>query len=355
MNSESMEEGYKEESVYSTHRQRGFLGVVKDFIIRTFWESPVKKAITFAILILVFASYVSLISSPSNFPVGHIITIEKGSTLKDIAENFKSNEVVRSPLLFYSTVIVLGGEKSGHAGDYYLYEKETVFTLAYRIVHGVFGLTPIVVQVPEGLNSNEVAQHLTKIIDTFDTEKFLSFVKDEEGYLFPDTYHFLPNVGEEEVYQTMRDTFNIRVKGISTEIESFAEKNNRSLKEIVTMASIIELEASDFETKRNVSGVLWNRMGIGMALQVDASFVYLLNKGTSQLSLDDLETDSPYNTYKHTGLPPGPIANPGLDSILAAVTPIEHDYFYYLADKSGVTHFSKTFSEHTQKKARYID
>ncbi|NQV93367.1 endolytic transglycosylase MltG [Candidatus Kaiserbacteria bacterium] len=355
MNNEVAEEIYKGEQVSTTIHRRRFLALVKDFLLHTFWESPVKKAISFSIALLLIASYISLISPPSGFPVGHIITVEKGTTLKDIADNLNSSDVVRSPLLFYSAVIILGGEKSAHAGDYYLYEKEGVFTLAYRIVHGKFGLTPIVVQIPEGLNIKELAQHLTNSIDTFDMSEFLRLAEHEEGYLFPDTYHFLPNVSEEEVYHTMRDTFDIRIEEISTEVKDFTQKMNRSLEEVITMASIIELEASEFETKRNVSGVLWNRMEIGMALQVDASFAHLLNKGTSQLSLEDLEIDSPYNTYKHKGLPPGPISNPGLDSILAAVTPIEHNYFYYLADKSGVTHFSKTFNEHTQKKATYID
>jgi len=292
-----------------------------------------------------------LIYPPSSFPVGDLITIEKGSTLKDIARDLKSEDVIRSPFLFRGAVILLGGEKSAHAGDYYLYSKEEVFTLAYRIAHGKFGLTPMKVQIPEGLNIEETALLLSNSINEFDMTKFLSLAKEDEGYLFPDTYHFLPNVSEEEVYQTIKETFDIRLGEISEEIQNFG----KPIKDIVTMASIIELEASDFETKRAISGVLWNRIEIGMPLQVDASFAHLLGKGTSQLSLEDLEIDSPYNTYTHAGLPPGPISNPGLDSLLAAVTPTKHNYYYYLADKEGITHFSKTFEEHTRKKAQYID
>ena len=317
--------------------------------------SPIKKAVAFSILLLIFVLYLSLIRLPADFPVGDIVMVEKGTILKDIAKNLESEGVIRSPFVFYSTVIILGGEKSAHSGEYYLNEKEGVFTLAYRIAHGKFGLTPIKVQVPEGLNIEEIALHLTNSISEFDMTEFLSLAENDEGYLFPDTYYFLPNVDEKEVYRTMKETFNIRLEEISKEVEIFTEENNRSVSDIITMASIIELEASDLETKRGISGVLWNRMEIGMALQVDASFVYLLGKGTSQLSLDDLEIDSPYNTYKYRGLPPGPIANPGLGSILAAVTPAEHEYFYYLADKKGVTHFSETFREHTRKKALYID
>ncbi|MFC1731926.1 endolytic transglycosylase MltG [candidate division KSB1 bacterium] len=340
-----------EEQIYDMEQQENPFKRTTDFLFST----RKKRAILFSILLLLFALYLSLIRSPSQFPVEHIIKIEKGATLKSIAENLKSESVIRSPFFFRGTVIVLGGEKSAHAGEYYLENKEGVFTIAYRIAHGKFELTPIRVQVQEGLNTEEVALHLTNSIDTFDMTKFLSLAKEDEGYLFPDTYYFLPNVSEEEVYRTMKETFDIRLEEISEEVESFIEKTGIPTEDIVTMASIIELEASDPETKRDISGVLWNRMEIGMALQVDASFAYLLNKGTSQLSLEDLEMDSPYNTYKYRGLPPGPIANPGLDSILAAVTPTKSDYFYYLADKDGMTHFSKTFAEHSRKKALYID
>jgi len=322
-----------------------------DFVLDVTFGTRIKKAISFSVLLLLFTFYFYLISPPTHFPVGHIIAIEKGTILKDIALDLKSKDVIRSPFLFRGAVIVLGGERSAHAGDYYLHEKESVFTLAYRIAYGQFKLTPIKVQIPEGLNTKEVALLLSNSIDEFDMTKFLSLSQDDEGYLFPDTYFFLPNVSEEEVYRTMKETFSVRLGEISEEVES----SGRPIEDIVTMASIIELEAFDLETKRLISGVLWNRIEIGMALQVDASFAYLLGKGTSQLSLEDLEIDSPYNTYKYRGLPPGPIANPGLDSVLAAVTPVKSDYYYYLADKEGNTYFSKTFAEHSRKKALYID
>ena len=337
----------REERINNMTTLKDLCAQVLDFT----FGSNIKKAVSFSVVLLFFTTYLVLVSPPPRFPVGHIITIENGTILKDIATNLESEDVIRSPFLFRGAVILLGGEKSADAGGYYLYEKEGVFSIAYRIAYGKFGLTPIKVRVPEGLNTKELTLHLSNSIDTFDMPKFLSLSEKDEGYLFPDTYHFLPNVSEKEVYQTMKNTFTIRLEEINKEVSEF----DKTLEEIVTMASIIELEASDFETKREISGVLWNRIAIDMPLQVDASFVYLLNKGTSQLSLDDLEIDSPYNTYKNVGLPPGPISNPGLDSILAAVTPTDSDYFYYLADREGTTHFSKTFAEHSRKKAIYID
>ncbi len=317
--------------------------------------SRTKVTLTISAFILVFSFYNLFVRAPLDFPIKQIVIVEKGSILKEIAMDFKSLNIIRSPFLFRAGIILLGGEKSSHAGEYLLNKKENVFTISYRITKGRFNLTPITVLVPEGLNNKEVALHLSNTIETFDMTKFISLSKNDEGYLFPDTYNFLPNVSEEEVYKTMKTNFSIRLQEIGGDVEVFMKNSNVSIKDIITMASIIELEANDFETKREISGVLWNRIDINMALQVDASFAYLLGKGTSQLSLEDLQMDSPYNTYKNTGLPPGPIANPGLDSILAAVTPTKNNYYYYLADKSGVTHFSKTFAEHSRKKAIYID
>ena len=321
-----------------------------------------KKTILFFVLLLFLILlpllYFFSVRPPESFPTRSTITIEKGATLIDITKKLKSENVIRSQFLFYSTVIILDGEKSANAGDYYLYEKEGVFSIAYRISSGKFGLTPTVIRIPEGLNNRETALFLSNSINNFDMTKFLSLAKNDEGYLFPDTYHFLPNVSEKEVYKTMKKTFNLRLGEISDEVNNFIKDSGNpakySIKDIITMASIIELEASDFKTKQEISGVLWNRIKINMPLQVDASFAYLLGKGTSQLSLEDLEIDSPYNTYKNVGLPPGPISNPSLSSILAAVTPTKSDYLYYLADKNGKTYFSRTFIEHVRKKGVYI-
>ena len=121
------------------------------------------------------------------------------------------------------------------------------------------------------------------------------------------------------------------------------------------MASLIEEETRTQEERPTVAGILWKRLDIDMPLQVDATFSYINGKNTFELTLDDIADDtSPYNTYAHKGLPPGPISNPGLDSIVAALYPKENPYLYYLADLSGTTHYSRTFDEHKEKKFRYL-
>lgn len=311
-----------------------------------------KRRIVFlAALLVLYAAYFNFFFAPFSFPAGRIVTVEKGMTIEDIGALLQSEEAIRSPFLFKISTALLGGERNAYAGDYYLRERQGVFPIALRITHGQFGLEPAIVRIPEGFTVQQIAEKLTTSLDTFDSQLFMSLAKADEGYLFPDTYHFLPNISEQDVYRAMKEIFNTRVETIAPDIEAFG----KPLNDIVIMASILEREAHDIDTKREISGVLWRRIAIGMPLQVDAAFVYLLGKGTAELSLEDLKVDSPYNTYTNLGLPPGPISNPGLDSLKAAVAPKESDYLYYLADKDGVTHFSRTFEEHKRKKEEYLN
>ncbi|MBI2618424.1 endolytic transglycosylase MltG [Candidatus Kaiserbacteria bacterium] len=316
-----------------------------------FFGTRKRKTVFFAALFILYAAYFNFFTAPASFPVGHIVTIEKGMTIEDIGVLLQSEDVIRSSVLFRISTMLLNGERNAHAGDYYFEKQAGVFPIAFRITHGEFGLEQIIVRIPEGFTVKEIAGKLSSSLDTFDGQLFISLAKADEGYLFPDTYHFLPNVSEQEVFRVMKETFNRRMESIASEIEAFGKPRDS----VVIMASILEREAHDAETKRKIAGVLWSRIALGMPLQVDASFVYILGKGTAELSLDDLKIDSPYNTYLYAGLPPGPISNPGLDSLRAAVTPIESNYLYYLADKNGVTHFSETFEEHKRKKVEFLN
>jgi len=159
-----------------------------------------------------------------------------------------------------------------------------------------------------------------------------------EGYLFPDTYLFLPFAETEQIIGTMTDNFKKKAGDVG--------------KDIVIMASLIEKEVPDIGDRKIVSGILWKRLKLGMALQVDAVFPYITGK--QKVLSDDLKIDSPYNTYLHKGLPPGPISNPGLDAVEAAKNPQETSYLYYLSGKDGKTHFAKTFAEHLKNKEKYL-
>ncbi len=121
------------------------------------------------------------------------------------------------------------------------------------------------------------------------------------------------------------------------------------------MASLVEEEASNSTDRRIIAGILWRRLAHNMPLQVDAPFYYIIGKGSSQLTLKDLSMDSPYNLYKHTGLPPRPIDNPGLDAIVDTITPTTTDYLYFLSGRDGKMHYASTFEGHVANKGKYLE
>lgn len=302
-------------------------------------------------LLLVLLGYATLVRAPSAFPEDDIITIDEGAALTQIAAHLAERDVVRSPLMLRAFVELLGGERTVHAGDYQFKRAQHVFAVAHAITTGDFGLEPVRVFVPEGASTADVAQIVSDELSRVEQADFLRAAEGLEGYLFPDTYFFLPTADEERVITAMLDAFEQNFQSMQSVFVAF----DRPLDEVVAMASLLEKEASDFEDKRKIAGVLWRRLEIDMPLQVDAAFLYFLGRTTFDLTLEDLQHDSPYNTYRYKGLPPGPIANPGIESLRAAVMPIDNGHLYYLADNSGTTYFSETYEEHLQKKSRYLD
>ena len=304
-----------------------------------------------SLVVLALFFYMSFLSAPASFPDNDIVTIERGDSLNMVSENLKREHIVRSGVLLKAFVVLLRGQGNVFAGDYLFDRPESVITVARRITTGEFGLDPARISIPEGASVREMAVILDRRLPRFNPQIFIKNAVPLEGYLFPDTYFFLPNTTEEAVIETMLDNFKNKFAEIEEEFIAFG----RPIEEVVVMASLLEKESHDFEDKQGIAGVLWERLRIGMPLQVDATFLYINGKSTFELTLDDLQgNESPYNTYKFKGLPPGPIASPGLDSLLAAVTPKEHDYLFYLADNNNVTYFSETYAEHLRKKRLYI-
>ena len=175
-------------------------------------------------------------------------------------------------------------------------------------------------------------------------------VNTKQGYLFPDTYFISPFALASDVVQKMNDNFNHHLRGLEKNIAS----SGHTEQEIITMASIIEKESNGKGDRALISGILWNRIRKGVRLQVDASLTYLLGKESKNLTLSDLKTDSPYNTYVHTGLPPGPICNPGIESIKAALYPAQTNDMFYLHGPDGTFHGAVTFAEHVKNKNLYL-
>jgi len=332
------------------YKIRNIFSCIRIFILR---KSPkIRMRINLGIfgLIALLFLYFSLVSPPGDFPIGTIITIEKGETLRQIADNLEEKKVIKSSMVFNGLAKALMNGRGVMAGDYFFEEKCSVVKVVWRTTAAIYGIAPTRVTFIEGLTVYDMANLLKEKFPKFDEEKFLKIAQAEEGFLFPDTYYFLPSVTPQSVISTMKDNFHKKIEEISEKIDNFG----KDIKEIVIMASILEKEARTLDSKRMIAGILWKRIEIDMPLQVDAVFPYIIGKNTYQLSLEDLKVDSPYNTYTNKGLPIGPIANPSLWSLLATVTPIESDYLFYLSDQSGNMYYGVDFEQHKSNKRLHL-
>jgi UPF0755 protein len=224
--------------------------------------------------------------------------------------------MIKSGAVFIVLAKMMGAESNIKSGDYLLKDSVPLFLIIKRLANADFGFTPLKITIPEGYAVKDIASVFSGF-ENFNKEKFLKLAKDREGYLFPDTYFFTNKETAEEVIEKMENNFKIKAGEIP--------------KNILIMASIIEREAHDKEDRKIISGILWKRLKINMPLQVDVSLY----------------------TYDNRGLPLAPICNPGLDAIDAALNPVDSKYWYYLSDKTGATHFARTFEEHKQNRARY--
>jgi UPF0755 protein len=294
--------------------------------------------------------YLFLISAPFNFPNGAYINIPTGSSITSAAETLKDKGVIRSTLLFRASVYLFGEDRHVVAGEYFFPSRKNVFTIAGRLGTGDFEVDPARVRIPEGATLSDIAKLLARNVPDFNIVEFMRAARGKEGYLFPDTYFFMPGQGTTAILSAFQSNFNKNIAKIQPQITSFG----KPLSDIIVMASLLEREAPSTQDRRIIAGILWKRISIGMPLQVDAVFPYIIGKNSFDLTQADLKTDSPYNTYTNKGLPPGPIANPSLDAILAAVTPVTTNYLFYLSDKNGAIHYSATYNQHLAAKSRYL-
>lgn len=316
---------------------------------------PSKKILTIiaiAVISVLGIFYYFLITPPADFPLNSMYSIEERSALSDVAIKARNERLIRSPLLFKIIAVLFSGNNGVISGDYILNKRENVFAIAQRFANGDYRLSAVKVTIPEGLNIYEIAEILSKKdeLRNFNLQDFVRLAKDKEGYLYPDTYYFLPNVKAKKIVETMEDNFTKKVAPVQNDIKKFG----KSFKEILTMASILEDEVRTTEDRRVVAGILWKRIKLGIPLQVDAVFPYIAQKKDKTITRDDLKIDSPYNTYVNKGLPPGPISNPSLDAIISAINPVETKYLFYLSDKKGITHFAKTLEEHNKNVEKYL-
>jgi UPF0755 protein len=312
----------------------------------------IKTAVFFICAVGVFLVYLFSFSAPKDFPEGSTFYVKKGETLSTVSYSLKENGYIRSELFFKILVYCFDGKAQVNAGSYYFPSKENSIVLAYRINRGKYNNIPIKIIIPEGLNSKEIYEIISSGIPGFDKKYFIQQAQKKEGYLFPDTYVFSSEISVEDIISTMNKNFQDKIseKDIAQKIQAFG----KSLSDVIKMASILEGEARLLETRRIVAGILWKRISLGMPLQVDTTFKYELGKTTFDLTTEDLKADSAYNSYTRLGLPPTPVSNPGIESILAAVTPIKTNYLYFLTDKKGEMHYATTHEGHVANKFKYL-
>lgn len=287
---------------------------------------------------------------PVTFPVDTAITIDEGSSIRDTVRSLHEAGFVRSAFLLYVVLITQYEPRDIKASTYVFSEPLTVFAVAERLVRGDYSANLIRFVHLEGESNRRLAERATELLDEFDPIKFAALTEGREGQLFPDTYLIPRTFTTEELVGLLTDTYEQKLRPLRTTIAAHPLSED----EVITLASILEREANTPESKKMVSGILQNRLRIGMALQADASIEYVLDKPLSELTPEDLDIESPYNTYLNPGLPPTPIGNPGLDAIRAVLEPTPSPYLFYITGNDGNFYYAETYEEHRANIARYL-
>lgn len=319
-------------------------------------------------IILFFVFFVFFIWQGIYLPVNslsqeqRLFDIEKGQGSREISLNLEKDGLIKLAPLFRFYVTTKGISGKLQAGSYLLSSSMNIPQMVDKFINGEVEKIKLV--VPEGFNIKDIEKTLSyfernssgisnlKAKDFKGEFSFLGSVPDQaslEGFLFPDTYTFSYQASDKEIVQKMLDNFN---RKISPDLREEIGRQKKTVFQVITMASLIEKEVKTKEDKEIVSGILWKRLKNKIPLQVDATINYLTEK--DKVSIEETKIDSPYNTYIYLGLPIGPISNPGLESIEAAVYPRNSLYWYYLSSPDGKTIFSKTLEEHNIAKYKYL-
>jgi len=310
-----------------------------------------------------------------------LYTIEKGTGFGQIGRELKEKNLIQCRLCFEIYLLFSGKWKKIQTGTYELPYGISIYRLTQIITSGATKKERIT--IPEGwtlldiavygeqkgyftkeqffeysgaplflVSTSTISAPLQKIIEDYDFLRDVQTASGKkltnlEGFLFPDTYELDYPVRAEQLITKALNNFQKKFLLIT-------QPSEKKLYQLLIMASLLEREVKTYEDKQLVAGILWKRIEKGWPLQVDATLNYFTGKSSRELTKNDLQTDSPYNTYLYKGLPPTPICNPGLDSIKAALYYQDSPYWYYLSTPNGKTIFSETFEQHKQAKAKYL-
>lgn len=310
---------------------------------------------------------------PSSDPV--VIQVEPGMNSGEIAQLLEDNGLIRSAKIFRLYLSFQDKGNRMQAGKYEMYPGQSLDDIIVQLESGdVIPIEMIRITIPEGFTVKQIAERIGSM-DAWDEQTVLQLVSQKdlfdfdildhipddpsllyalEGYLFPETYDFAPGTTEEEVVRALLEMTANKLKLLPEGWEKRLQELNINFHEMMTIASMIEREVVVDHERPIVAGIIYNRLNAQMRLQIDATVQYALGEQKEVVYTEDLKVNSPYNTYEHDGLPPGPIASPSLKSIEAALYPEQTEYYYYVTKKDGSRehYFAKTYAEHLQNKER---
>ncbi|OGG21134.1 hypothetical protein A3D03_05805 [Candidatus Gottesmanbacteria bacterium RIFCSPHIGHO2_02_FULL_40_13] len=279
--------------------------------------------------------------------------IRRGETARTVAERLRSLKLIRSPVAFFLIARFGGVGDNLQVGEFNISPSMDLPLIAKTLTHGT---SDTWITIPEGWRNEEIALELTQKLSIPESE-FLK--KAQEGYMFPDTYLVPKEASAASVVNILLDNFHSK---IGPGIIEQAAKKGLNINQLITIASLVEREGRHDGDRPVIASVILNRLNIGMKLDIDATIQFALGYQSAEktwwkknLTLDDINLNSAYNTYKNPGLPPGPIANPGLQSIMAVINAPETDYLYYISDSQGEIHPAETIEEHNANIAKYLN
>ncbi len=302
-----------------------------------------------------------------NSTISRVVDIPAGANVKQIATILKDQDMIKNKKVFVANVKETGKAEEIKSGKYKLSQNMSNDQIIDKLIKGQVHQDGIKVTIPEGSISTEIVNLLVKK-NLGDRKKFVklfrtpsefsdkhSFLKDSrittlEGFLYPETYYFKKGTSEKDIFDKMLSEFDRNYK---KSISANVKKNKYNFYDTIIMASIIEKEAVKDEDRPIIASVFYNRLAKKMKLQSDAVLQYGLPERKGKVLYSDLKVESAYNLYIHHGLPPTPIASPGLKSMIAASRPSKTDYLYFVTNVNGVNSYSKTFEEHDKNAKNY--
>ncbi len=323
-----------------------------------------KKIIVILLIVAIVAGLCGYrwLTAPVTLAEETVVTVEEASATGAIGALLKENGVIRSELGFKLEVRKKNADGDLKPGTYHFKGENSVGDVVDALVSGP-AISGVKVTIPEGYNQKQIIDTLAEAGVCSEAEFLEAAANGDfgygylppagdslrlQGFLFPETYYFAEGDSAENVIAAMLAEFD---KNYTDEMHQYLKDTGRTTYQWLTMASIVEKEAVVAEDRPIIAGVFYNRLEQGMALQSCATIQYALGEVKPVLSIADTQIDSPYNTYTHTGLPPGPIASPGVESMQAALHPAETDCLYFVAKPNGAHIFSKTYEEHMKAKA----